>query len=78
MAGNVREWTSEENQPGMRGLRGGGFGDPVALNGIVTFPVDAAIDFNDEATGFRCAADITYDECPISEVFSTVKVADGQ
>ena len=68
MAGNVREWTSEERQPDTRSVRGGGWSEPVAIRGLVTSSIDAAIDYKDAATGFRCAADITYDERPIGRI----------
>ena len=68
MVGNVREWLSEGKQYGMRGLRGGSWTDPCIIEGLVSFQIDAEVDFHDKATGFRCAADVAYDETEISQI----------
>ncbi len=65
MTGNVKEWVSEGTQFGARGLRGGGWGDPCAIYGLVSFQVEADVDHHDPATGFRCATDVRYDEAPV-------------
>lgn len=62
MTGNVGEWMSEGNRYGTRGVRGGAWNRSCAVYGIVTLQMEADVDFHDEAHGFRCAADIVYDE----------------
>jgi formylglycine-generating enzyme required for sulfatase activity len=73
MAGNVREWTSQSRNAQGRGrdaetrvICGGGWPDPVAAYGAVSAQVAAAIDYQSEATGIRCAADIVYEERPVA------------
>jgi len=67
MAGNTREWVSEgKHDAGARGLHGGGWGEPVALHGLVSLQVNAPVDFHDGQTGFRCAEDIVYDIVPVT------------
>jgi formylglycine-generating enzyme required for sulfatase activity len=68
MVGNVREWLREGREQRrfeMRGLRGGSWRDSCLIEGLVSFQVDAPIDFHDPATGFRCAADVVFDEIVI-------------
>jgi formylglycine-generating enzyme required for sulfatase activity len=67
MVGNVREWVSEGKRHDMRGLRGGSWGERCTIEGLVSHQVDAAVDYHDNATGFRCAADIIYHEVPLSQ-----------
>jgi formylglycine-generating enzyme required for sulfatase activity len=62
MAGNVREWVSQGDMHGMRGLRGGSWGEGCVIEGLVSYQRDAAVDYKDELTGFRCAADIPFEE----------------
>ncbi len=68
MVGNVREWQSDGKRAGMpmRALKGGSWMESCIIEGLVSFEIDGDIDFHDEGTGFRCAADIIYDEVPIT------------
>lgn len=66
MVGNAREWIASGCEPLTRGLRGGGWLERCALYGLVSNQVDAEVGFQDAATGFRCAADVVYDEVAIS------------
>ncbi|MFC6935393.1 SUMF1/EgtB/PvdO family nonheme iron enzyme [Actinomadura yumaensis] len=71
MAGNVSEWVSEGGKTEarnseMRGVRGGGWSDQVALYGLVSLQIEAAIDYQEANVGFRCAVDIVYDEQPVT------------
>jgi formylglycine-generating enzyme required for sulfatase activity len=65
MTGNVREWTADGRHPDMRTLRGGGWSDNVVIEGLVSVSIEAAIEYESQATGFRCATDIVYEERPI-------------
>ncbi len=67
MVGNAGEWQADGRQFGLRFIRGGGWSSPCAVNGIITFGVEAEVNYHDRATGFRCAADIVYDEQVISD-----------
>jgi formylglycine-generating enzyme required for sulfatase activity len=73
ITGNVSEWVSEGaaipagRGAKMRAIRGGGWSDSCALNGLVTMKVGADIDYHSPSTGFRCAMDIVYDEQPVPE-----------
>lgn len=74
MAGNVSEWVSHGRDSDakirsseVRAVCGGGWTDSVAVNGVVSLLVAASIDYRSEATGFRCAVDIFYDERPVKE-----------
>ncbi|RZQ64399.1 bifunctional serine/threonine-protein kinase/formylglycine-generating enzyme family protein [Amycolatopsis suaedae] len=69
MAGNVSEWTSHSRGALARGqdrdsrvVCGGSWSDPVAVYGAVSMQVSAEIDYKSKAVGFRCAADIVYEE----------------
>jgi formylglycine-generating enzyme required for sulfatase activity len=62
MVGNVREWVTDGTRGGMKGLKGGSWGEGCILEGLVTRGIDADVDYQDEATGFRCAADPAYVE----------------
>ena len=66
MVGNVREWQADGKTFGLRFTHGGGWSDDCAVHGLITFGVEAPVDFHDPATGFRCAADIIYDEQTIT------------
>lgn len=75
MAGNVSEWVSEgrtsaDRYSEIRGICGGGWSDPVMVYGMVSVVRAAAIDYQGPSTGFRCAADIVYDEQPITDAES--------
>jgi formylglycine-generating enzyme required for sulfatase activity len=62
MVGNVREWLSDGKQHGMRSVCGGSWSEACIIEGLVSSRMDANADYHDESTGFRCAADIVYDE----------------
>ena len=69
MAGNVSEWTSQSRNalargrdPESRTVCGGGWSDPVAVYGAVSAQISAEIDYKSKSVGFRCAADIVYEE----------------
>lgn len=69
MAGNVSEWLSDSREthargrdPEMRAVCGGAWSDPVAAFGAVSIQRPAEIDFHSKSVGFRCAADIMYEE----------------
>ncbi|WP_170323074.1 SUMF1/EgtB/PvdO family nonheme iron enzyme [Acrocarpospora macrocephala] len=69
MAGNVSEWVSHSRETHAKGrdaearaVCGGGWSDPVAAFGAVSAQRAAEIDFKSESVGFRCAADICYEE----------------
>jgi formylglycine-generating enzyme required for sulfatase activity len=66
MVGNVREWLSAGRHHELRGLRGGGWTSSCVIEGLVNVQVDAEVDFHEKDTGFRCAADIVYDEVAIA------------
>lgn len=66
MAGNVSEWIADGKDDRTRGVRGGGWSDPVAVYGMVSTEIPAEINYHSASTGFRCAADIVYDERPVS------------
>lgn len=67
MAGNVSEWIADGTDPEMRGVRGGGWRDPVALYGMVTTQIPAEISYSSASVGFRCVAEIVYDERPVRD-----------
>jgi len=69
MAGNVGEWISHSQATHAQGrdadtrmVCGGGWSDPVAVYGAVSVRIPAAIDYKSESVGFRCVADIRYEE----------------
>jgi formylglycine-generating enzyme required for sulfatase activity len=71
MVGNVSEWTSHSRDVQARGgdtraICGGGWTDPVAAYGAVSVQISAAIDYESGSVGFRCAADIVYEERPVT------------
>ncbi|GGS45286.1 bifunctional serine/threonine-protein kinase/formylglycine-generating enzyme family protein [Actinokineospora fastidiosa] len=72
MAGNVGEWISHSRDTQSKGrdaetraICGGAWSDPVAVYGAASMQISAAIDYKSEAVGFRCAADIVYEERPV-------------
>lgn len=67
MIGNVGQWMADGKQFGLRSIRGGGWNRPGAVYGVVTLGIDADVNYHDPATGFRCAADIIYDEQVITD-----------
>jgi len=78
MAGNVNEWVSHSRETlaggrdqDFRAVCGGGWTDPVAVNGAVSMQVSAEIDYRGKSVGFRCAADIVYEERPVVCVTTT-------
>jgi formylglycine-generating enzyme required for sulfatase activity len=78
MPGNVSEWVSHSRKtlgrgrdPEFRAVCGGGWTDPVAVNGAVSMQVSAEIDYRGRSIGFRCAADIVYAERPVVRVTTT-------
>jgi formylglycine-generating enzyme required for sulfatase activity len=71
MAGNVGEWVSEgrtsaDSYAEFRAVCGGGWCDPVAIYGMVSTVRPAPIDYQGPSTGFRCVADLRYEERPIA------------
>ncbi|MEO3804201.1 SUMF1/EgtB/PvdO family nonheme iron enzyme [Nonomuraea sp. B1E8] len=73
LAGNVSEWVSHSRATQAKGrdaetraVCGGGWSDPVAAFGAVSAQRAAEIDYKSESVGFRCAADISYEERPVS------------
>lgn len=74
MAGNVGEWISHSQTTQAQGrdqetrvVCGGGWSDPVAVYGAVSMQLPAAIDYESESVGFRCVADIVYEERQVDE-----------
>ncbi|GAA2801936.1 SUMF1/EgtB/PvdO family nonheme iron enzyme [Saccharopolyspora taberi] len=77
MAGNVSEWVSHSKpshaqgrDARMRAVCGGGWSDPVAVYGAVSVQLPAEIDYESPSVGFRCVADIVYEERRIDEIGS--------
>jgi formylglycine-generating enzyme required for sulfatase activity len=74
MAGNVSEWVShgrhahaQGRDAEMRAVCGGAWNEPVAVYGVVSMHLPAAIDYHSTSVGFRCAADIVYEERRVEE-----------
>lgn len=67
MVGNVNEWVNEGTQQGMKAVRGGSWAVGCVLEGLVSNEILAAVDVENETIGFRCAADIVYDEVLVKE-----------
>ncbi|MFD5317844.1 bifunctional serine/threonine-protein kinase/formylglycine-generating enzyme family protein [Streptomyces sp. NPDC127098] len=74
MAGNVSEWVShghashgQGRDTEMRSVCGGAWNEPVAVYGAVSMQITADINYKSGSVGFRCAADIVYQERRITE-----------
>lgn len=67
MVGNVNEWVNEGTKQGMKAVRGGSWAVSCVLEGLVSNEMPAEVKVEDETIGFRCAADVVYDEVPVKE-----------
>jgi formylglycine-generating enzyme required for sulfatase activity len=62
LVGNVNEWVNQGTKQGMKAVRGGSWAARCVLEGLVSNELVADVEVEDETVGFRCAADVVYDD----------------